>query len=77
VQRNGETIRSDPDTEAPFPVLGPSTRIRHPATGLGAPRSMTDNGGGFNGSVQHLLIWLDEEVVHGDITDTVHGAAVG
>ena len=29
--------------------------------------------GGFNGSGQHLLILLDKEVAHGDITDMVHG----
>jgi acyl-CoA dehydrogenase len=33
--------------------------------------------GGFNGSAQHLLILLDQEVAHGDITDMVHGDAEG
>jgi hypothetical protein len=33
--------------------------------------------GGFNRSVQQLLILLDEEVVHGDVTDMVHGEAEG
>src|SRR3979490_2299091 len=32
-------------------------------------------GGEFNGSAQHLLIFLDQEVAHGDITDMVHGDA--
>jgi len=31
-------------------------------------------GGGFNRSTQHLLILLDEEVSHGDVTDMVHAA---
>ena len=34
-------------------------------------------GGGFNGSAQHLLILLDREVAHGDITDMVHGDTEG
>jgi len=29
--------------------------------------------GGFNRSGQHLLNFLDEEVGHGDVTDSVHG----
>jgi hypothetical protein len=33
--------------------------------------------GGFTRSAQHLLIFLDEEVGHGDVTDLVHGAAEG
>src|SRR3982074_781531 len=33
--------------------------------------------GGFNGSEQTLLILLDQEVAHGDITDMVHGDAEG
>src|ERR1700677_4877938 len=35
------------------------------------------SGGGFNWSAQHLLIFLDEEVSHGDVTDIVHGEAEG
>lgn len=31
------------------------------------------SGGGFNWSAQHLLILLDKEVSHGDVTDLVHG----
>jgi len=35
-------------------------------------------GGGFNGSTQHLLILLEEEVCDGgDCTDMVHAAAEG
>ena len=30
-------------------------------------------GGDLNRSTQHLLILLDKEVAHGDVTDIVHG----
>ena len=33
--------------------------------------------GGFNRSAQHLLIYRDEEVEHGEVQDTVHGEAEG
>jgi hypothetical protein len=33
--------------------------------------------GGFTRSAQHLLIFLDEEVGHGDVTDLVHGKTEG
>ncbi|MGH8095099.1 MAG: hypothetical protein ACREIF_16775, partial [Chthoniobacterales bacterium] len=39
------------------------------------PQKRTFHPGGFNQSAQHLLIYGDEEVEHGDVTDLVHVAA--
>ena len=58
-------------------------RRRAPMSPSGQSRRFRDSDvcpvypGGFNGSAQHLLILLDQEVSHGDITDMVHGDAEG
>jgi hypothetical protein len=38
---------------------------------------MSDLGGGFNKSAQHLLVLLDQGVAHGDIADMVFGSTEG
>jgi hypothetical protein len=67
-------------------VVPPATRLSSPTSATKSAQSGHHNraaecplsGGGFNGSTQHLLILLEEEVCDGgDCTDMVHAAAEG